>query len=85
MFNYSEKCTVPLAEHWSSRAALAMGSSWSLFQFSLYISDKIFCSIPVSSTPFRAHTTRDEREQRSHCRRLCFRDQLSSTVCPVCP
>jgi len=31
MFDHSEECTVLLAEHRNSRAALAMGSSWSLF------------------------------------------------------
>jgi len=31
MFDHSEECTVLLAERRSSSAALAMGSSWSLF------------------------------------------------------
>jgi len=59
MFNHSEECTVPLAEHQSSHAALAMGSSWSLFQFPLRMSDKIFCSTPVSFTPSKARTARN--------------------------
>jgi len=59
MFNHSEECTVPLVEHQSSRAVLAMGSSWSLFQFPLRILDKIFCFMPVSSTSSRAHTARN--------------------------
>ena len=65
MFNHSEKCTVPLAEHRSSRAALAMGSSWSPFQFPLRILDKIFCSMPVSSTPSRARTARNSGQRRT--------------------
>jgi len=65
MFDHSEECTVPLAERWSSRAALAMGSSWSLFQFPLHMLDKIFCSMPVSSTPSRACTTRNSGQRRT--------------------
>jgi len=87
MFNHSEECTVPLVERQSSRAALAMGSSWSLFQFPLRILDKIFCFMPVSSTS-SGHTpqgTLVEGGQCSHCQRLCFCNQLSSTVRLVCP
>jgi len=65
MFNYSEECTVPLAECQSSRAALAMGSSWSPFQFPLCMSDRIFCSTPVSSTPSRARTARNSGQRRT--------------------
>jgi len=56
MFDHSEECTASLAELQSSHAALAMGSSWSPFRFPLRMSDKIFCSMPVSSTPSRACT-----------------------------
>jgi len=56
MFDHSEEWTALLAELRSSRAALAMGSSWSPFWFPLRMSDKIFCSTPVSSTPSRART-----------------------------
>ena len=59
MFDHSKECTVPLAECRSSRAALAMGSSWSLFWFPLRMLDKIFYSMPVSSTPSKARTTRN--------------------------
>ena len=55
MFDHSKECIAPLAEPRSSRAALAIGSSWSLLQ----IIDKIFCSMPVSSTPSRVRTVRD--------------------------
>jgi len=65
MFDHSEECTVPLVECQSSRATLAMGSSWSLFQFPLYMSDKIFCSTPVSSTPSRACTARNSGQRRT--------------------
>jgi len=65
MFDHSEECTVPLAERRSSRAALAMGSSWSPFQFPLHMSDRIFYSTPVSSTPFRARTTRNSGQRRT--------------------
>jgi len=65
MFNHSEECTVLLAERWSSRAALVMGSSWSLFQFPLCMSDKIFCSTPGSSTPSRACTARNSGQRRT--------------------
>jgi len=63
MFNHSEECTVLLAEHWSSRTALVMGSSWSPFWFPLRMLDKIFCSIPVSSTPSRARTARNSGQR----------------------
>jgi len=63
MFNHSEECIVLLVERQSSRAALVMGSSWSPFQFPLRMSDKIFCSMPVSSTPSRAHTTRNSGQR----------------------
>ena len=65
MFNYSEECTVLLTECQSSCAALAMGSSWSLFWFPLHMSDKIFCSTPVSSTPSRACTVRNSGQRRT--------------------
>jgi len=65
MFDYSKECTVPLTERCSSHAALAMGSSWSLFWFPLRMSDKIFCSTPVSSTPSRARTTRNSGQRRT--------------------
>jgi len=65
MFDHSEECTVPLVEHQSSCAALAIGSSWSLFQFPLRMSDKIFCSTPVSSTPSRACTVRNSSQKRT--------------------
>ena len=64
MFDHSEACTVPLAERQSSCAALVIGSSWSLFQFPLRMSDKIFCSMSVSSTPSRARTTRNSSQRR---------------------
>jgi len=64
MFNYSEEYTVLLVEPQSSRAALAISSSWSPFWFPLCISDKIFCSTPVSSTPSRAHTARNSSQRR---------------------
>jgi len=65
MFNYSEEYTALLVELQSSRAALAMGSSWSPFQFPLQMSDKIFCSMPVSSTPSRARTARNSSHGRT--------------------
>ena len=65
MFDYSEECTVLLAECRSSCATLAMGSSWSPFQFPLHMSDKIFCSTPVSSTPSRAYTARNSSQRRT--------------------
>jgi len=65
MFDHSEECTALLAELRSSHAALAMGSSWSLFWFPLRMSDKIFCSMPVSSTPSRAHTARNFGHRRT--------------------
>jgi len=65
MFNHSEECTVPLAERRSSRATLAMGSSWSLFRFPLHISNKIFCSMPVSSTPSKVRTARNSSQRRT--------------------
>jgi len=65
MFDHSEECTTSLAELRSSRAALAMGSSWSPFQFPLQMLNKIFCSTPVSSTPSRAHTTRNSSRRRT--------------------
>jgi len=65
MFDHSEECTVPLAERQSSHAALAMGSSWSPFRFPLRMSDRIFCSTPVSSTPSRAHTARNSGQRRT--------------------
>jgi len=87
MFDHSKECTVPLAEFWSSRAALAMGSSWSPFQFPLQMSDRIFCSMPVSST-LPEHVPQGIPVVGglcSHCPRLRFRDWLSLTVRPVCP
>jgi len=65
MFDHSEKCTASLAELQSSRATLAMGSSWSLFLFPLQMSNKIFCSMPVSSTPSRARTARNSGHRRT--------------------
>jgi len=65
MFDHSEECTVPLAERRSSHAVLAMGFSWSLFRFPLRMSDRIFCSTPVSSTPSRARTTRNSGRRRT--------------------
>ena len=65
MFNHSEECTVPLVERQSSRAALAMGSSWSPFRFPLRMSDKIFCSIPVSFTSSRACTAKNSSRRRT--------------------
>ena len=65
MFDYSEECTVSLVELWSSRTALAMGSSWSPFQFPLRMSDKIFCSTSVSSTSSRARTARNSSHRRT--------------------
>jgi len=65
MFDYSEECTVPLVELRSSRAALAMGSSWSPFRLPLRMSDRIFCSTPASSTPSRAHTARNSGRRRT--------------------
>jgi len=65
MFDHSKECTASLAEFRSSHAALAMGSSWSPFLFLLQMSDKIFCSLPVSSTPSRAHTARNSSHRRT--------------------
>ena len=65
MFDHSKECTVPLAECRSSCTALAIGSSWSPFQFPLHVSDKIFCSMPVSSTPFKACTARNSSQRRT--------------------
>jgi len=65
MFDHSEECTVPSAERQSSRAALAMGSSWSPFWFPLRMLDRIFCSTPVSSTPSRACTARNSGQRRT--------------------
>ena len=65
MFDHFEEYTVPLAEFQSSRAALAMGSSWSSFRFPLQMSDRIFCSTPVSSTPSRARTARNSGHRRT--------------------
>jgi len=65
MFDYSKECTVLLVKRRSSHAALAIGSSWSLFWFPLYMSDKIFCFTPVSSTPSRAHTARNSGQRRT--------------------
>ena len=65
MFDHSEECTVPLAEPQSSRAALAIGFSWSLFRFPLHMSDKIFCSMPVSSTSSRACTAKNSSQRRT--------------------
>ena len=64
MFDYSKECTVPLAELWSSHAALAIGSSWSPFQFPLHMSNKIFCSMSVSSILSRARATRNSSQKR---------------------
>jgi len=65
MFDHSEECTVPLAELRSSRAALAMGSSWSPSWLPLRMSDKIFCSTPASSIPSRARTARNSSQRRT--------------------
>jgi len=65
MFDHSEECTVLLAEHRSSHAALAMGSSWSPFWFPLRMSDKIFCSTPVSSTSSKARTARNSGQRKT--------------------
>jgi len=65
MFNHSKECTVPLVEPRSSRAALAIGSSWSPFWFPLRMSDKIFCSTPVSSTPSSTRTARNSGQRRT--------------------
>ena len=65
MFDHSKECTALLAEPWSSYAALAIGSSWSPFWFPLHMSDKIFCFMPVSSTPSRACTTRNSGQRRT--------------------
>ena len=65
MFDHSEECTVLLAELWSSRTALAMGSSWSPFRLPLRMSDRIFYSTPASSTPSRVHTTRNSGRRRT--------------------
>jgi len=64
MFDHSEECTVLVAEHRSSYAVLVMGFSWSPFRFPLCISDKIFCSTPVNSTPSRARTARNSGQRR---------------------
>jgi len=65
MFNHSKECTVPLVECQSSHAALVMGSSWSPFWFPLCMLNKIFCFTLISSTPFRAHTTRNSGQRRT--------------------
>ena len=65
MFDYSKECTVLLAKPRSSRATLAIDFSWSLFWFLLRMSDKIFCSIPVSPTPSRAHAARNSGQIRT--------------------
>jgi len=65
MYDHSEECTVPLAEHQSSHAVLVMGSSWSSFRFLLRMSDRIFCSTPVSSTPSRARTVGNSGRRRT--------------------
>jgi len=65
MFDHSEEYTALLVEFWSSHAALAMSSSWSLFRFPLQMLDKIFCSTPVSSTSSRAHTVRNSSQRRT--------------------
>jgi len=65
MFDYSEEYTVPLVERWSSCAALAIGSSWSPFWFPLRMLDKIFCSMPVSSTPSKARTARNSSQRKT--------------------
>jgi len=65
MFDHSEECAVPLVECRSSCVALAMGFSWSPFQFPLHMSDKIFCSMPVSSTPSKARTARNSGQRRT--------------------
>ena len=64
-FDHSKECTAPLVEPQSSHVALAIGFSWSPFRFFLQMLDKIFCSIPVSSTPSRAHTTRNSGQRRT--------------------
>jgi len=65
MFDHSEEYTASLVELQSSHAALVMGSSWSPFQFPLWMSNKILCSMPVSSTPSRARTTRNSGYRRT--------------------
>jgi len=65
MFDHFEECMASLAELQSSHAALAMGFSWFLFWFLLQMSDKIFCSMPVSSTPSRAHTVKNSSQRRT--------------------
>jgi len=64
MFDYSEECTAPLAEPWSSLVVLAISFFWSLFRFFLHMSDKICYSMPVSSTPSRARTARNSGRRR---------------------
>jgi len=65
MFDYSKECTALLVEPQSSHAVLAMGSSWSPFQFPLWMLDKIFCSMSVSSTPSSAYTARNSGQRRT--------------------
>ena len=65
MFNHSEKCTALLEEPQSSCAALTMGFSWSLFLFPLQMSNGIFYSMPVSSTPSRACTAKNSGQRRT--------------------
>jgi len=65
MFDHFEGCTVLLVERRSFHAALAMDSSWSPFRFPLRMSDKIFCSMPVSSTPSKARTARNSSQRRT--------------------
>ena len=59
MFDHSEECIASLGELQSSYAALAIGSSWSLFLFLLRMLDRIFCSMPVSSTSSRVHIAKN--------------------------
>jgi len=65
MFDHSEECIASLAELQSSCAILAMGSSWSPFRLPLQMLDKIFCSMPASSTPSRARTARNSGQRRT--------------------
>jgi len=65
MFDHFEECTVLLVESWSFRTVLVIGSSWSPFWLSLHMLDKIFCSMPVSSTPSRAYAARNSSQRRT--------------------
>ena len=65
MFDHSKEYTASLGKPQSSCAALAMGFSWSLFLFPLQMSDRIFCSMPVSSIPSRARTAKNSSQRRT--------------------